>query len=158
MLIGGLWHGANIRFILWGLMHGLGLIINKYWEKWAGKPLEISGIKRILSQIVTFHFVCLAWIIFRAQDMNTVTAMLSQIAGNFGFKQIISVIEGYSVLFGLILVGFVIHWLPWKIKENYRGWFITTPMMLKVIIFIAVILFLYQVKSAVIQPFIYFQF
>ena len=57
-----------------------------------------------------------------------------------------------------MLVGFIIHWLPSNFKEFYRGWFIKTPMYIKVLISAEVIFLLYQFQSSEIYPFIYFQF
>ncbi len=155
MLLGGLWHGAHVRFIVWGGIHGLALIIDKirmrilkFSTKWA----KVAGI------IVTFHIVCLSWVFFRAPDMQHVRQMLLQIATRFDMQSIPSIISGYFVPLGLIVLGFVIHWLPIKVKRIYRKAFILTPMWAKVLFFIILSLMLYQVQSSEIHPFIYFQF
>ena len=70
MLLGGLWHGAALRFVLWGAIHGVALALHKLylstitrlgWRR--EKPL---WIQRFLGQIITFHLVCFACIFFRA--------------------------------------------------------------------------------------------
>ena len=70
MGIGGLWHGANWTFVIWGLMHG-GAVA-------AVQGLRRSGIRlpRPLAWLATFHFVVLAWIFFRAKDVQTAWLML----------------------------------------------------------------------------------
>src|SRR5258705_9346136 len=74
MLLGGLWHGIGWPFVLWGLLHGVGLTTLRTFQtvrqKIQGKrPVTQWG--RYLSIFVTFHFVCLTWIFFRAPDVAT---------------------------------------------------------------------------------------
>jgi Predicted membrane protein involved in D-alanine export len=158
MLLGGLWHGANLRFVIWGGIHGLGLTL----EKWRNTIVQKNGnmyiSHKLLRQIVTFQIVAFAWIFFRAADMHAVKDILSQIFGHFGWNAIPTIAVGYFNIFAIILLGFTIHWLPDNFKENYRGLFIKTPIYAKVFIFVVAVLILTQVKSSMIQPFIYFQF
>jgi len=78
MLLGGLWHGANWTFVVWGGIHGVGLAM----ERWFGKAREIAGqstfVRTWASRILFFHLVCLAWIFFRAQSLR---ASLDFLAG-----------------------------------------------------------------------------
>jgi hypothetical protein len=62
------------------------------------------------------------------------------------------------MVFSLILIAFVTHWLPSQTKENYRGLFIRTPIVVKAIIFVVAVFVIYQFKTAEFQPFIYFRF
>jgi D-alanyl-lipoteichoic acid acyltransferase DltB (MBOAT superfamily) len=158
MLIGGLWHGAHLRFIIWGLLHGLGLILDKFWSAIFKSSRAITSNRSFLGQLFTFQFVCFAWIFFRAKDLQTVSEMLSQIFNHFGFQMVPSIISGYAKVFFIISIGFIIHWIPDWMKEKYRGWFIITPMYAKVLISVVAVLLIIQFKSSVIQPFIYFQF
>jgi alginate O-acetyltransferase complex protein AlgI len=69
MLLGGLWHGAGWNFVIWGGMHGLALVAHREWER--------SGLRmpRPLGILLTFWWVCLAWIFFRAPTFDA--AMLT---------------------------------------------------------------------------------
>jgi alginate O-acetyltransferase complex protein AlgI len=158
MLIGGLWHGAHLRFIIWGVLHGAGLVFDKLWRLISKSSKAVINHRNFVRQFITFQFVCFAWIFFRAKDMQTVREMISQICKHFGFQIVPSVILGYVNVFLIIIIGFIIHWLPDRIKEKYRGWFITTPIYIKVLISVAAVLLIIQFKSSVLQPFIYFQF
>ena len=158
MLIGGLWHGANWRFVIWGGLHGIGLAFNKLWKSFFPHQQPRYGYRNLLKQFLTFQFVCFAWIFFRASDMQAAGIMLKQIFGHFEFRQVPAMVVSYAYIFMLILSGFVIHWLPDRFKERYRGMFITTPLYAKVIIFVLAVFLIFQVKSSVLQPFIYFQF
>lgn len=158
MLLGGLWHGANLRFIIWGGLHGLGLVFEKWWKTVVPSSQQKYGYRNLLTQIITFQFVAFAWIFFRAGDMHVVGDMLSQIFHHFGAALIPAMIKSYAYIFFIILLGFIIHWLPDGFKEYYRGRFIRTSIYTKALIFILAILLITQVKSSMIQPFIYFQF
>jgi D-alanyl-lipoteichoic acid acyltransferase DltB (MBOAT superfamily) len=160
MLLGGLWHGAATKFVIWGGLHGLALAIHKIWTTYLPnkKPHKKQRFKTVVSIFITFNFVCFAWLFFRADSMQTVDTMLSQMAYRMFDVNILTIISNYAIVFSLILFGFVMHWLPETIKENYRRAFHKIPIVLKVILILCVILFLYQIKSADLQPFIYFQF
>jgi alginate O-acetyltransferase complex protein AlgI len=67
MLLGGLWHGAAWKFIAWGALHGGGLAVERMLEPWLGRRAR-TPVGRIFAILVVFHFVCLAWIFFRAED------------------------------------------------------------------------------------------
>ena len=158
MLIGGAWHGPNVRFIIWGALHGVGLVFDKLWKGIFQSSNARWGNRNLLGQFFTFQFVCFAWIFFRARDMQTAGEMLSQMFHHFGFKLIPTMAIGYANVFLIIVAGFIIHWLPDWVKEKYRGWFIVTPIYAKVMITVLAVLLIIQFKSSVIQPFIYYQF
>lgn len=165
MLLGGLWHGANLRFIIWGGLHGLGLVIHKLWVKLNtsfNKYYNVRSSKNwfthFVSVFLTFNLVSFAWIFFRAVDMQSAQAMISQIAGNFSFGLIPIMILSYYKIFLVIIIGLLIHWLPSSFKENYRGKFIQSHISFKILVVVFVVFIIYQAKSAEIQPFIYFQF
>ncbi len=74
MLLGGLWHGANWTFVIWGGIHGGALAAER---KFAGENLQRAGIlSKWMRRIFIFHVVCLAWIFFRAQSLGAAWAML----------------------------------------------------------------------------------
>ena len=158
MLLGGLWHGAALRFIIWGWLHGLGLVVNKLWKMITGDRFFKSAIGRFIGIVITFNFVSLCWIFFRAQNTASVYTMLNKIFSAFDFGSVSSVIKEYSGVFMLIVIGYIIHFLPEKIKESYRGVFIQTPAALKFVIVLIIAAFLYQMRITDIIPFIYFRF
>lgn len=63
MLISGLWHGANYTFLVWGALHGIGVVGQNLYERWIGMKLPA-----VISRTMTFAFVCFAWIFFRAES------------------------------------------------------------------------------------------
>ncbi len=158
MLLGGLWHGANLRFVIWGGIHGIALVIQKVFKKIIPVSLSKNIIFRFLFIFITFHIVTFSWLFFRSKDMQNVTTMLRQIFYNLKLDLAPEILTGYYKIFGLMLAGFIIHWLPSKLKEKYRGWFIHTNYFIKGLIIVIVIFIIYQVSASDLQPFIYFQF
>lgn len=164
MLLGGLWHGANVKFIIWGGLHGVGLVLHKIWLKITPfKEIEnrkkyISTIFRIAGIFITFHFVVLTWIYFRAPNMDSVNIIFFKIFNDFQWRSILDIIVAYKAPFALMAVAFAIHWLPSSWKEFYRGTFIKSPVYIKVLLVVLMVIIIYQTKSSALQPFIYFQF
>lgn len=158
MFLGGLWHGASIRFIIWGCLHGIALLLHKAFRatKWQIKTNHFLG--KFISILITFNIVSLTWIFFRASDMQKVSIMFKQIFGSFHPEILFQFIYAYPVIVLLMIFAYLVHWLPAEFKEAYRGKFIKSPMWVKIFFIIIVIVILYQAKSSNIQPFIYFQF
>jgi len=159
MLIGGLWHGANIRFIIWGGIHGVSLAIHKLWVSIFPEPkVSSASWKRFLAGFITFQVVCLSWVFFRASDLDKATEMLGQIFSRFGFISVLSIITSQLNIYGLIALAFAIHWLPVSFKESYRGMFINTALPAKIAATLLIVFVIFQFKTSEIQPFIYFRF
>jgi D-alanyl-lipoteichoic acid acyltransferase DltB (MBOAT superfamily) len=162
MLLGGLWHGAAVRFVLWGALHGVALAVHKAWMSiipWAkpeGKQMNI--ILRLGGWFFTFNLVCLGWLLFRAEDMQTVHLMLYQITHNFNSAIIPQFVLGYKAVVGLIVLGYAMHFIPEKIDGDIQRKVSGASFWWQVAMLTAVIWCVMQIKSSDIQPFIYFQF
>jgi len=158
MLLGGLWHGAALRFVIWGALHGIGLVINRIWNSIFGDRLKQGRVGRAIAVFITFQFVSFCWIFFRAPDMDSVNTMIKQIFENFSPGSYMTVLPAYSSVFLLIAVGYIIHFLPERIKESYRGLFIRIPLIAQLVVIILVAILLYQMRTTEVIPFIYFRF
>jgi alginate O-acetyltransferase complex protein AlgI len=74
MLLGGLWHGANWTFVIWGGQHGASLAVERKLTR--EKPVIPGALRKLLKQIFIFHLVCVSWIFFRAQSLRAAWEML----------------------------------------------------------------------------------
>lgn len=162
MLLGGLWHGAALRFVLWGALHGVALAVHKMWLSvvpWAKKDgASMNFLMRLFGVVLTFHIVCLGWLVFRADSMQTAMLLLHQIFTNFDTSLIPQVVEGYAFAMTLIGVGYLLHFVPTRVDGWMQGVVSRAPMAVQVALIVVVAWLVMQVKSADIQPFIYFQF
>jgi alginate O-acetyltransferase complex protein AlgI len=160
MLIGGLWHGANWNFILWGGMHGVALSVDKAREYVAKKlNIDISPrIVKILGIIVTFNFVCFCWIFFRANSMSDAGAILRQIFTNFDISVWWELFKNYQTVFLIMLLGFLLHFVNKKQENRIRVYLEGLPMAGYLAIAMVMFFIFIQVKTA--QPVmpVYLQF
>ncbi len=159
MLLGGLWHGASWRFIIWGGLHGAALIAHKFYRRHFKRPDTLYSPKRNIIRIfLTFHFVCFCWIFFRAADMATVGEMLGQIFYHLNLGLLPEFVSGYSFVLMLMVVGYLLHFIPREAELAAQETVIHMPLAGKAAFMISVIILVIQTKSSGIQPFIYFQF
>ena len=162
MLLGGLWHGAAIRFVLWGAIHGVALALHKLYMQLFGylglRKSEPYRWQRFLGQVITFHLVCFAWIFFRADSMETALAVITQIKEHFTPEVFLQFVVGYKNVLTLLLVGYLLHFTSRKQELSFRSWVTNLPFLAQVFLFIGVIFLLIQIRSADAQPFIYFNF
>jgi hypothetical protein len=90
MLIGGAWHGAGWNFILWGGLHGSGLVVNHLWRNGPGQRFRIPPA---LAWAMTFLFVILAWVPFRAASLHTAGSIYAAMAGLNGLSAPLEVVD-----------------------------------------------------------------
>jgi alginate O-acetyltransferase complex protein AlgI len=175
MLVGGLWHGASWNFIIWGALNGAALVFYKSWKKispWEKHKHRMAV--RAWAIFLTFSFITFTRVWFRAgssntwSDLNTThnlqsefmaaTSMLEQIFFHMNWSIAPQVLMAYWNVFVVILIGLIIHWLPSSFKENYRSRFADLPIWCIGLAGFITIVLAYQIMSADMQPFIYFQF
>lgn len=154
MLLGGLWHGASWNFVIWGFLHGAALVVGRIWEKLRGRPrTSISPMGRVVRMLATFHFVCFAWIFFRAESFAKAMAVLRRLAeGSLHANNLA------PTLLLAIAVGIGAQWLPVSLYRNLRDVFARLPAPAQACVLALVALALREAMSAKPVPFIYFQF
>ncbi len=116
MFLGGLWHGAAWTFVVWGLLHGFYLVIERVFRVlFEHKPWASMLPVRVLAWLATYVAVCIAWVFFRASDFTIASRML---AGMFGQHArgdaILSTRELLQI--GAVTVGVIA--MHWAMREN----------------------------------------
>jgi len=85
MLLGGLWHGPNWTFVLWGALHGIYVIINHRWRDWRSRrhwlPARPGAGERAFGWSITFIAVVAAWVLFRAGDLSATLTLYKSMLG-----------------------------------------------------------------------------
>lgn len=167
MLIGGLWHGAAMRFVVWGALHGAALGVHKAAMGLFPRAFPAQGAdmtsrwRRVVGIFLTFNFVSFAWIFFRAPDMAAAWQIVTQIFNPIHSAEYFSVLEvvtGYLSIFGLICLGYVLHFSSDSIERRAISGFQSLPAWSYPLFLAAVIWLVMQVRVGDVQPFIYFQF
>ena len=161
MLLGGFWHGASWNFIIWGAIHGVGLGIHKIWMLLTDKSLSSlnqSRIYKIISGILTFHFVCFAWIFFKAEDLEIAKTMIYQIFNNFDISVFGPFYDNYKGVVWMILAAMVLHLIPDNLADKVIARTKTIPMVIYILVFfLFLILYGYFKSAEQVMP-IYLQF
>lgn len=158
MLLGGFWHGSSWLFIIWGGLNGLGLVIHKLWHKISPFKETSSFFVKGFLVLVTLTFISFTRIFFRSDSLETVDLIFDRITNHFGGALTLEIIRGYAVVFSVMLLGYLIHWIPESFKEKYRLRFAELPLPAMSIAVVAFAFCIYQMVSGEMQPFIYFQF
>jgi alginate O-acetyltransferase complex protein AlgI len=101
-LISGFWHGAGWTFIFWGFLHGFATVVNRYW-----KSLGLN-LNKYIAWFITFNFVNVAWVFFRATNWEDAIKVLKGMAGfngvvlpNFG---LLSFLENLGITLGTYFI------------------------------------------------------
>jgi hypothetical protein len=158
MLLGGLWHGSSWNFVIWGGLNGLGLVVYKLWKNISPWGDKSKWYNRTIGIATTLIFITFTRTWFRSPDFDRAGQMLSQIGSNFNAAIIPEVLWGFRFPFLVMLLGYIIHWLPSSTKAWYRKTFVQSPIWIKILAGFLTVFFIYQVLSADLQPFIYFAF
>jgi D-alanyl-lipoteichoic acid acyltransferase DltB (MBOAT superfamily) len=158
MLIGGLWHGASWNFVVWGGLNGLGIVVYKLWRKISPWESKNTWYKRAWAIFLTFNFITFTRIWFRGESFEKSAQLIDQVQHHFNAAIIPDVLLSFWKVFAIMGMGYLIHWLPSWFKDWYKETFINTPLVLKILIAFIAVFLIYQIMSADMLPFIYFQF
>jgi len=157
MLVAGLWHGASYMFVIWGGMHGVGLIVHKACKKYLDK-IPDRWYFNAFWRLLTFAFVAFLWIFFRSSNMTICKEMIANIFTNFDLAYFVPFLQTRTTWVIFICLIFILHNIPQRFYDKMKIWFIHTHWLLKTLLFLVVIQLIIQFSSGEIQPFIYFQF
>ena len=157
MLIGGLWHGAAWKFIFWGAMHGAGLAVHKACKPWLDK-LPNNFIVVFICWLVTFVYVSLLWVFFRAADFEQSVEIIRNIFVDFDWRQIPQFCDARPAWCVMMASLIVFHFVPQKWADGVQYAFIRVNWGIKLIVFLVVVQLVIEFMSEEVAPFIYFQF
>jgi len=158
MILGGLWHGASWNFVTWGTLNGVGLVVYKNWKKvspWADKK---KWYNRAIGLILTLTFITFTRAWFRSPTWNGAIELLTKITNDFGMDTVAGVVTGNWKFFSVMLLGYIIHWIPGRYKSQLQHKVAHAPVWILYVLVLLSTLVIYQILSAEVQPFIYFAF
>ena len=157
MLLGGLWHGANWTFVVWGGIHGAGLSIERAYHRLVGADEQagdsLVSVRAWVSRIVVFHLVCLAWIFFRAPSLHDAVVFLRGLM-SWSWVPEYGIALRFLALFSAPL--FVVDLFNESRREEYLGE--SLPEMRRVALGVAMMLIVTLLAANQFNAFIYFRF
>jgi D-alanyl-lipoteichoic acid acyltransferase DltB (MBOAT superfamily) len=156
-LLGGLWHGAAWTFVIWGGIHGLGQVLEREWEDRQRRRFVIGAAPRwgarLLRWAVTFHVVCLAWIFFRADSLDSALDVLWRIPTAWGSAPLV------SPLLLLVITGSVAYqFIPSQVGSRAQAGFARLGPALQAVFLALGLVLVDGLGPEGVSPFIYFRF
>lgn len=173
MALGGLWHGASWSFVVWGIYHGVALIVHREFVTIKNRVSTVSQLVdsrpgHFLSVLLTFHVVCIGWVFFRVHNIRTAFDIMRRMI-SFNSMYSLTEIQAHAFLLAkqtmpiivpittIMTVALVIS--TFLLAEKQQRWLSTRlPVGVKAIypatLLVILLLFLPDHQ----QPFIYFQF
>ncbi len=154
MLLGGLWHGANWTFLIWGGLHGSALIVDHAYRRSAlyarigAKPWAVA-----LDWAITLHFVCFCWLFFRASSLDVATQYLQGVWTDNGAA---STLPG--VVWPLIAAGAFTQIIPPDARLRFGEWLDRRGLAGGIAFGAAAMYLIVAMAPDASAPFIYFQF
>jgi len=156
-LLGGLWHGAQWRFVAWGALHGVYLVVERALAGWL--PVRVAPRGRLAARalhlgavLLVFHGVCLSWFFFRAETFADAWMLI----GNLGTWKP-PVLPGVGTLV-LLAAGFAVQLTDGDRLEPVWHWFNRRSFLLQGLIAAFIITLVLGLGPQGVAPFIYFQF
>ncbi len=174
MFLGGLWHGAAWNFVLWGLFHGLAMVVERLLRALrmgrgnadladfgggiAGGLLKAGdwghrGLTSLFGFLITFHLICFSWILFRTGDMETVQGYLEGLQ-RWGDPAHVAT----PFLTALVFLSLAAHFLPRDLPERIALALARFGLLAGSIVFALGLVIINSVAPHDVAPFIYFQF
>ncbi|MDE6134445.1 MAG: MBOAT family protein, partial [Muribaculaceae bacterium] len=157
MLVGGLWHGAAWKFVFWGAMHGAGLAVHKATASRLGRIGDSFPV-RAFAWLTTMAFVACLWVFFRADSFSDSVTIISSVFSDFSPGYITAFASARMLWLILMAVIIIAHALPSAFWNRATDVFVRSPWIVKLLVFMAVVQLVLQLRSETVSPFIYFQF
>ncbi|NNC17761.1 MBOAT family protein [Corallococcus exiguus] len=153
MVLGGLWHGADWRFAVWGAVHGVALCGVRCWWWFKGKQQEPGPARVAIGMLATFTLVVLTRVVFRAPDMAH--------AGEF-YARMLAGIPGLAnvgpLVWSMLAIAIIAHAVPMKLYDTAALVFLKMPAPARAVVLVLLGLGIRQLSTLETRPYVYLQF
>jgi D-alanyl-lipoteichoic acid acyltransferase DltB (MBOAT superfamily) len=169
MLLGGLWHGAAWTFVIWGALHGVGLLVERrVWERRPELQPVVSGeaatavaladspdlIRRQwIGRLYTFHFICLGWVFFRATSLGNAGDVLLRLLTGWTQPNTVTLL-----LLATVVMALAVQYIPKELSARAMAMTSNVPVGLLAAGFGVLLVVVDLFGPDGVAPFIYFRF
>lgn len=165
MLVGGMWHGDTLIFVVWGGVHGVALVIHKILKK----PLDVIfpsrfAVVKFFSWLITFAFASITMMMLGAgllseDPLNTAWVVIKKSFTDFNIDYFLPFFSVRKTWCYLMITIIALHFVPQKVYQFLSDMFVKSHWILKLLVFIVVVQIVIQVSSsAEVKTFLYEQF
>ncbi len=157
MLVAGLWHGSTWMFVLWGGIHGLGLVAHKASKPWLNRLPDSRWLNGV-AVVLTFVFVAVAWVFFRSESVASACQLLTRSVIDFDIAYLIPFVKARPWWCVLTLAPLAAQAVGSRGFLRLQTRFILLPWIVKLLLFLLTIQLILQFQTSNVQPFIYYRF
>jgi D-alanyl-lipoteichoic acid acyltransferase DltB (MBOAT superfamily) len=155
MVVAGVWHGADGRFLVWGALHGILLCVVRLWWWTVGRAKHPSILRTTATTLLTFVVVVELRIIFRAPDLDAAAVVFTAQGAHWaGLAAPLLT----PIVVAVLVAAVVGHLVPHATYHRLAGVFARAPLPVRAVFLLGTAIFLQQVSSAETTPFIYSRF
>jgi hypothetical protein len=148
-----LWHGASWTFVIWGLLHGIALAVQRAWQIWRGSSSSPHWWARAARTFATVQFVCFAWIFFRAASFDSALAVLERLT-----SLTYSTGNVHAEYWIVLLLAALMHYAPAEWQKRCRDLYTTSPFYAQAAAMLLLVIAIEYVAQTGAAPFIYTKF
>ncbi len=148
-IIGGIWHGAGWTFVFWGFLHGMALVIHRFWNRLGFR------LNSVIAWFITFNFINIGWVFFRAKDWDSAIKVLDAM---FDFSSVSNDIQMLPIIYiSIFLIIIFFKNSNEIIKMNFSK---NTKVAITTFLFVVALLQLtnIMIQEDKVSEFLYFNF
>lgn len=157
MLVSGLWHGASWMFVIWGGLHGLGLVVSRIMAPHIARLPQKKAL-RWARTALCFVFVTLCWIFFRSPDMECCRTVFTKIFTDTDIAYMLPFVQVRGLWCAIVLLCAVASLLPEVCAGKLRTLFIKSPWVVRLLVFCLALQLMLWLNMGYVAPMIYAQF
>ncbi len=154
MAIGGIWHGAGLPFLVWGMLHGALLVV----QKTVGRLIPSFRGERIVYAVVTFLAVTLLWLPFRCHSLGDCSVMLTKMATAMDPATLYAFLTERTLWAVMLVVAYLLICLPSRLSQWAERRFVGMRWVAKLVLFCLLVQLIVEFSAAYVSPFIYAAF
>lgn len=153
MVLGGLWHGADWRFAVWGAVHGVALCAVRCWWWFKGKEQEPGPVRVAFGMLATFTLVVLTRVVFRAPDMAHASEFYARM-----LQGIPGLANVGPLVWSMLAIAVAAHAVPMKVYDLAALAFLKLPAPARAVVLVLLGLGIKQLSTMETRPYVYLQF
>lgn len=159
MVVAGLWHGSTPMFVLWGAMHGIGLVVHKGCHRlFLHRLPSHRWWVKMPSWLLCQMFILFTWIFFRCTTVSSAQDFLYRMFTQFDAQCISAFIAQRPLWIAILLLSMLVHCLRERWFYRLQERFIALHWTLKSILFLLVLQLAIEFSTNEVQPFLYYKF